>query len=208
MPSQEPFLLKAAFLQYPRRRQVLREHMGNDLDQLEFLEGVVTNAPNNRGHYALAPKRLRQPVADLDSMGLAELEVIEAAAADQGVVAGANGPMHCSTLSLGDLGDESEPCVGIGIGVRERYAKGAVVDVAVVEMLDEGFLVRGAILGQLNQIVHEDLHGGTWPACSARLHPIISVDGGGPPATIGRRGSPIFSGGRTQLHARRRGSLR
>jgi hypothetical protein len=80
-------------------------------------------------------------------VGLADLEPIEAAAADQGVVGGANRKMDRTALLLGDLGDQGEPVVGSGVGVGERDAEGAVVDVRVVEMLDQGRLVRGAKLG-------------------------------------------------------------
>jgi len=80
-------------------------------------------------------------------MGLARPEVVEAAAADQGVVGSANRPMNQTNLLLGDLGDQGEPSVGRGVGVREGDAESAVVDVLVVEVLDEGRLVRRAILG-------------------------------------------------------------
>ena len=110
--------------------------MGGDLHQAELLEGVLAHPLNNGGHDAPAPERLRQPVPDLGPVGLADLEAVEAAAADQGVVAGANGKMNRTALLLGDLGDQGEPFVGSGVGVREGNAEGAVVDVPVVEMLE------------------------------------------------------------------------
>ena len=69
--------------------------------------------------------------------------------------------MNGTALLLGDLGDTGEPFVGIGVGVREWDAERAVVDVPVVEMFDEGRLVRGANLGQVNLVVHDDFHDGT-----------------------------------------------
>src|SRR6516165_5236282 len=102
--------------------------MGRDLHQSELLEGVLARSPNNGGHDASAPIRLRQPVANLGPMGLADLEVVEAAAADQGVVGAANRKLNRTALLLGDLGDQGEPCVGSGVGVREGDAEGTVVD--------------------------------------------------------------------------------
>jgi hypothetical protein len=46
--------------------------------------------------------------------------------------------MNRTALLDGDFGDQGEPFVGCVVGVREGNAKGAVVDVLVVEMLDEG----------------------------------------------------------------------
>src|SRR5579875_1154964 len=102
---------------------------------------------NHGGHDALAPQRLCQPVADLGSVGLADLEAVEAAAADQGIVGTANGKMHWTALLLGDLGDQGEPFVGVLFRVGEGNAQSAVVDVPVVEMLDKRRLVRQAELG-------------------------------------------------------------
>ena len=95
----------------------------------------------------MAPPRLRQPISDFGSVGLADLKVIQAAAADQGVVARANGEMSGLAVLLGGLGDTSEKCFGVGLGVREGNTERAVVDVTVIEMLDERTLVRGAELG-------------------------------------------------------------
>ena len=71
-----------------------REDVGGDLHQAELLKGVLAQPLNNGGHDAPAPIRLRQPVADLGSVGFADLEAVEAAAADQGVVGTANRKMN------------------------------------------------------------------------------------------------------------------
>ncbi len=103
---------------------------------------MLAQSLNKGGHDAPAPKRLRQPVADFASVGLADLEAVEATAADQGVVSAANRPMNRTALLPGRLGDESQPGVGSGGGVGEGNAEGADVDVVVVEMFDQGILVR------------------------------------------------------------------
>src|SRR5262249_8910811 len=61
-------------------------------------------------------------------------------------------------LLLGDLGDQGEPVAGVLLGVGEGDAQRAVVDVPLVEMFEEGALVRGAKLGQVNLVVHDDVH--------------------------------------------------
>jgi hypothetical protein len=63
------------------------------------------------------------------------------------VIGGADRPMNRTALLLGDLDDQSEPLVSRGVGVREGNAQRAVVDVPLVEMFDEGALVRRAKLG-------------------------------------------------------------
>src|SRR5262249_36063124 len=116
---------------------------------------------HNGSHDALVPKRLRQPVADFASVRLADLQAVETAPADQGIVGRANGPMNRTALLLGDLGDQGEPFVGSGVVVRGRNAKRAVVEVLVCEMLEKGRLVRGAELGQMHVVVDDDFHGVT-----------------------------------------------
>src|SRR5437879_3421719 len=69
--------------------------------------------------------------------------------------------MHRTALLLGDLGDQGQPFVGSGVGIGERNAKRAVVNVPVVEMFDEGGLVRWVKLGEMNLIADDDIHGGT-----------------------------------------------
>jgi hypothetical protein len=64
---------------------------------------------------------------------IAGLEAVETAAADQGLVGAANRKMNRTALLLGDLGDQGEPFVGSGVGVRKGDTEGAVVDVSVVE---------------------------------------------------------------------------
>ena len=145
--AKKTLLVKAALLQDTGRRRVVGEDVSRDLHQAELLEGVPARSLNNGGHDALAPIRLRQPVPNLGPVGLADLEAVEAAASDQGVVGAANGKLNRTALLLGDLGDQGEPFVGSGVGVRKGDAEGAVVDVRVVEMLDQGRLVRGAKLG-------------------------------------------------------------
>src|SRR5215468_9636564 len=147
--------------------------MGDDLHQPELLEGVPARSLNNGGHDALAPTRLRQPVPDLGPVGLADLGAVEAAAPDQGVVGAAKGKLNRTALLLGDPGDQGEPFVGLGVGVREGDAEGAVVDVPVVEMLDEGRLVRRAELGEMHLIVDDDFHDGTW---GVRAFPFAGED--------------------------------
>src|SRR5207302_256496 len=115
--------------------------------QTERLEGVPAHLLDNCGHDAPPPMRPRQPVADLGPVGLADLEAVEAAAADQGVVGGANRPMNRTALLSGAFGDLGEPFVSGGIGVGEGDAQRALVDVPVVEMCNEGVLVRRAELG-------------------------------------------------------------
>ena len=56
--------------------------------------------------------------------------------------------MNGLALLLGDLHDQSEPFVGIGGCVRKGDAKGAVVDVSVVEMFKEAFLSEGRNSGK------------------------------------------------------------
>lgn len=105
MLAKKAFLLKATLFKDTSRSQVVREHMGGDLDQPELLKSVLANSLNHGGHDATAPKWLPQPVANLASMRLADLEAIETAAADQGVVSAANCPMNRLALLLGDVGD-------------------------------------------------------------------------------------------------------
>ena len=121
--------------------------VGGDLHQSELLEGVPADPLHHGSHDAPAPTRLRQPVPDLGQVGLADLEAVEAAGPDQGVVGAANGKLNRTALLLGDPGDQGEPFVGSGVGVRKGDAEGAVVDVPVVEMPDEGRLVRRAEFG-------------------------------------------------------------
>ena len=116
--------------------------MSRDLHQSELLEGVLARSLHHGGHDAPAPKRLRQPVADLGSVGLTDLEAVKAAAADQGIVGAANRKLNRTALLLGDLGDQGEPFVGRGVGVGRGDTEGSVVDVPVVEMANEGVLVR------------------------------------------------------------------
>jgi hypothetical protein len=65
---------------------------------------MLAHALNHIGHDALAPERFPKPVADLGSVRLADLKVIQAAATDQGVVADANGKMNGLALLLGGFG--------------------------------------------------------------------------------------------------------
>src|SRR5215468_5485267 len=147
--------------------------MGGDLHQPELLESVLAQALDHGGHDALAPIRLRQPVPNLGQVGLADLQAAEAAAPDQGVVGSANRKLNRTALLLGDPGDQGEPFVGSGVGVRKGDAEGAVVEVPVVEMLDEGRLVRRAELGEMHLIVDDDFHDGTW---GVRAFPFAGED--------------------------------
>jgi hypothetical protein len=140
-------LHEPAFCQHTSRRRIVGKDMSGDLHQSELLEGVLAHTLNNSGHNAPTPKWLRQPVADLGPMRFADLDTIEATAADQGVGGVANGEVDGTPLLLGDLCDQGEPFVGVVLGVREGNAKGAFVSVQVVEMFDEGILVRRAKLG-------------------------------------------------------------
>src|SRR5262245_55363678 len=160
--AKKTLLLKAALFEDTGRRLVVGVDVGDDLHQPEPFEGVPAQALHHGGHEAPAPIRLRQPVPNLGPMGLAGLEAVEAAAPDQGVVGAANRKVNRTALLLGGPGDQGEPFVGSGVGVRKGDTEGAVVDVPVVEMLDEGRLVRRAELGQMNLTVDDDFHGGTW----------------------------------------------
>jgi len=59
------------------------------------------------------PERPCQLIANLGSVRLADLETIEAAAADQGAGGAANGPVNRTALLLGDLGNQGEPFVSV-----------------------------------------------------------------------------------------------
>src|SRR5437868_4155585 len=93
----KPFLLKAALFQHTNRRWVVRVNMGNDFDQPELLEGVLTQALTNSGHNASTPKRFCQPIADLSPVGLADLDANEAASADEALVGAANRKVYRTT---------------------------------------------------------------------------------------------------------------
>ena len=114
MLPQQSFLHKAAFLKHTGRRRVVRDDMGDDLHQAELLKGILAHTLNNGGHDASAPERLCQPVPDLCPVGFADLNVIQAAAADQGIVACPNGKMGGLAVLIGGLGDTSEKCFGVG----------------------------------------------------------------------------------------------
>src|SRR5271157_2140724 len=101
MLPQPPLLHEAAFLKHTGRRRVVRDDMDDDLHQAELLEGVLANTLNHIGHDAPAPEWFCQPVANLASVRLAELKVIQAADTDQGGVACANGKMSGLAVLLG-----------------------------------------------------------------------------------------------------------
>src|SRR5262245_7843518 len=103
---------------------------------------MVAYLLHDGGHDAPAPEGPSQPVADLGSVRLADLDALETAATDQVLAARANRPLHRTGLLPGNLCDQGKPFIGRGVGVREGDAEGAVVNVPVVEMLDEGILVR------------------------------------------------------------------
>src|SRR5262249_26334630 len=142
MLSQKTLLLKAAFFQNTSRCRIEVENVRSDLHQSELLEGVPAHALNHRGHDAPPPKGLRQPVADLGSMGTPNLEVMQATAANHGVLGIANGKLHRTSLLRGDLGDDGKPLVSASASVWERNPQGALVDISVVEVFDESVLVR------------------------------------------------------------------
>src|SRR4051794_35912954 len=110
MFPQQPLLNEAAFLQHPGRRLVVRDDMGDDLHQAELPKGMLAHTLNNGGPDAPAPQPPCQPVPSLGSVGLSDLKVIQATAADQGVVACANGKMSGLAMLPGGLGDTSEEC--------------------------------------------------------------------------------------------------
>src|SRR5262245_2137426 len=147
MLPQKALLQEAALLEYTGGRGVVAEDVGRDLRQPKRVESVPAQPPDNGGHDAAAPVWLRQPVADLGAVGLADLKVLEATAADQGIVFFANRPVHRTALLFRVLREQGEPFVGGGLSVGEGDAEGAVVDVPVVEMRDESLLVQRAELG-------------------------------------------------------------
>lgn len=104
---------------------------------MELLESELANPGDDGRHDALPPERLGQPVADLGPVRLTELEIIEAADADQGSAGVADGPMDRSTLVLGDSADESQPLPCVGRGIGERNAQGPVVEFPVVQVFPE-----------------------------------------------------------------------
>jgi hypothetical protein len=112
-------LLKAALFENTSRCRIVQEDVGRNLIQPEVLECVFTNTQNNAGHDPTTPQRLCQPVANLGSVELADLEVIKAAAANQGLIASANSPLNLAPVLLSGLGGQSEPFLGIKIGVRK-----------------------------------------------------------------------------------------
>src|SRR4051812_38801640 len=109
MLPKKALLLEAALFEDARRCRVVREDMGRDLHQPELLEGVPAYCLQNGRHDTPAPKWLRQPVADLAAMRLADLEAVEAAGADQRVVARTDRPINRAALLPGDLGDQGDP---------------------------------------------------------------------------------------------------
>lgn len=162
MLSQQSLLHETAFFQNTGRRRVACEDVSDELRQTEFVESVLTQPPNNGGHDALAPERFRKPVPDFSPVGLADLQVIQAAATDQAVVSCANGKMSGLPLLLGCLGDTSEKSLGVSFGIWEGNAKSEIVDVLIVEQCDNGALVRWAKLGQVKLVIHDDFQGRTY----------------------------------------------
>src|SRR6202008_2813617 len=104
--------------------------------------GVSADAAHHGGHDAAAPEGLGQPVADLDAVRLAELEV-QATTADQVTVSVSAGPMAGPALPLGCLRDDSQPRLEVRLGVRIGNAEGAVVDLLFLQMFNDRGLVGG-----------------------------------------------------------------
>src|SRR5262249_20763142 len=111
-----------------------------------------------RGHDALAPVRLRQPIPDFGPVRWTELKVVEATASDQKVVFVPDRPMDRLTLLLSDLADEIEPVVGVGFSVRIGDAERALVDVLFLQMLEKRQLVGGPDFREMNAVVDEEFH--------------------------------------------------
>src|SRR5581483_6061558 len=65
---QQTFALEAALFQHARRGAVRGKNMSGDLAEFEVLEGMLTDHADHRGHDALPPERLRQPIANLCAM--------------------------------------------------------------------------------------------------------------------------------------------
>ena len=76
------------------------------------------------------------------------------------MVAGAGLVRHKAEALLNS--DHGQPLVSGVACVGGGDTESAVVDVPVVEMLEKGWLVRRAELGQMNLITDDDSHGGTW----------------------------------------------
>src|SRR5205809_604821 len=113
---------------------------------------MLADSLDHGGHDAATPVGPGEPIADLGTMRLADLEIVEAASADQRVLRGPNGKMSRLALLLGNLGVPGEPFIGRALRVRRRDTKRAVIDFRVVEMLDERRLVGQAKVRQVDLI--------------------------------------------------------
>jgi hypothetical protein len=151
-------LYEATFFKDTSRRWILGEDVSRDLHKSKLAKGMLTGTLNHTRHDATAPIRLRQPIPDLRLVRLPHLKTVEAATTNQGIVGSANGELNRLPLLLGGGSENGQPIVGIGFGVGEGNAKGEVVDVSVVEMLDQGGLVRASELGQMDLAIHVDFH--------------------------------------------------
>src|SRR5262249_44500446 len=113
---------------------------------------------DDRRHEAPAPVGLGQPVTDFSPVGFADLQTVEAAAADQALVRPTNRPADGLALLPGHFRSERQPGIGSGLGIGEWNAEGALVNVPVVEGLDEGVLVGRAKFAQVNLVCGLNAH--------------------------------------------------
>jgi len=91
MFPQRSFLLEPALFEDASRRWIERGYLRGDFHQPEFVEGMLADPVDDGGHDASAPERLAEPVANFRAMRLTNLEVVEAAGTDQGIVSCADG---------------------------------------------------------------------------------------------------------------------